>query len=299
MSLSLTLLGTGVPSLRLRRAGSSYLVSLGDERILFDCGPFSMHRLLETQVLPTAITSLFLTHLHYDHCADYGHLVLSRWDEGADDLPDLNVYGPAPTSRMTGLLFGEDGVYGPDIASRSQHPDRKRPQPSVMEVHGGSVVETDNWRVQVAEVVHCQPELTCLAYRLDSAEGSIVFGGDTAPTAALTRLAQGADILLHMCHFLNGEEASERLTSICSGHLDASRTAQEAGVRTLALVHITAELDGPGMQDRIFREVGEIFEGRVILGEDLMGVSIEPIEHVGNNDVDGLAFNVWRTPEGR
>ena len=82
MSIRLTLLGTGTPTPLLHRAGSSYLVALGEEMFLFDCGPGCVQRLLEKGVPSTRITHLFLTHLHYDHCVDYGYLVLSRWDQG-------------------------------------------------------------------------------------------------------------------------------------------------------------------------------------------------------------------------
>ena len=49
---------------------------------------------------------------------DYGRLVLQRWDQGADRIADLNVYGPPPIGRMTEQLFGVEGVYGPDIRAR-------------------------------------------------------------------------------------------------------------------------------------------------------------------------------------
>lgn len=277
MSLFLTLLGTGTPTPRLRRAGSSYLVTLDEERLLFDCGPFAVHRLLEAGRSPVDIDHLFFTHLHFDHCTAYGHLVLSRWDEGPDDLPDLVVYGPTHTQKMTELLFGAEGVYGPDIANRSTNPARRRPEPHVREVADGAMVETGKWRVRVAEVVHCQPELTCLAYRLEAGQQSIVFGGDTAPTSALTELAQSADVLIHMCHFLNGEETNERVMFICSGHLDAARTARDANVGTLILTHLTGPLDAPGVDERILREVRDIFAGHVIVGEDLMEISMNAV----------------------
>ena len=181
MRVELTLLGTGTPTPLLKRAGSSYLVSVEGQRLLFDCGPQCVRRLLEKGVALTEISGLFLTHLHYDHCVDYGYLVLSRWDHGVGKIPDLQVVGPSPLNRMTDLLFGEQGVYGPDLAARTQHPGsefiyemrggvlpRERPQPSVTEVENGSVVAGSHWRVRVAEVVHCQPQLACLAYRLDA-----------------------------------------------------------------------------------------------------------------------------------
>ena len=151
MVVTLTLLGTGTPSPLLHRAGSSYLITLEEEKLLFDCGPFCVRRLLELDVSPTEVGTLFLTHLHYDHCVDYGYLVLSRWDQGVGQIPELSVYGPNPTRQMTERLFDEAGVYAPDLAARTEHPGshfiyeirggelpRKRPQPQVTEVEDRS-----------------------------------------------------------------------------------------------------------------------------------------------------------------
>ena len=287
MSLALVLLGTGTPTPLLKRAGSSYLASVDGERLLFDCGPQCVRRLLEKGVSPTEVDHLFLTHLHYDHCVDYGYLVLSRWDQGTGKIPELRVVGPSPVGQMTELLFGEQGVYGPDLAARTEHPGshfiyemrggvlpRQRPRPAVTEVKDGSVVEGPSWRVRVAEVVHCQPQLRCLAYRLDAEGGSLVFGGDTGPTDSLTNLARGADVLTHMCHFVNGVVTDPRLTSCCSGHLDAARTAQAAGVGTLVLVHLTNQVDQPGTRERVLHEAGQAFAGTIVFGEDLLDVPL-------------------------
>jgi ribonuclease BN (tRNA processing enzyme) len=292
--MKLTLLGTGTPAPLTHRAGSSYLVRLDDEALLFDCGPGAVRRLLDAGVSPAAVSHLFLTHLHYDHCVDYGYLVLNRWDQGSGKIPELEVFGPAPTKRMTDLLFGEDGVYGPDLAGRTRHPGsqfiyemrggvlpRKPPSPWVSDVVSGQTIERGTWNVQVAEVVHCQPYLTCLAYRLNAPGGSIVFGGDTAPAASLTDLARGADVLLHMCHMINGLVDDPRITGCCSGHLDAARTAKDAGVKTLVLVHITEQIEPSGVRERIVHEAAEVFSGQIIFGEDLLDVplgDIAPLE---------------------
>lgn len=71
-------------------------------------------------------------HLHYDH---YGRLVLQRWDQGAGRIPDLQVYGPTPLARISEQLFGPDGIYGPDIAARTQH----RSSLDVFEARGGTL----------------------------------------------------------------------------------------------------------------------------------------------------------------
>ena len=287
-SLRLTLLGTGTPAALLHRGGASYLVRVGDQQLLFDCGPFAVHRLLEAGSAPMAITSLFLTHLHYDHAADYGHLVLNRWDEGAGKVPELDVYGPEPVERMTATLFGPDGVWAPDLAARTGNPGsqavyesrggalpRLPPAPNVTTVAAGDVVEGEGWAVRVAEVVHFQPHLICLAYRLEAAGRSIVFGGDTRPTAALTELAQDAEVLIHMCHYVTGEESDTRLTDTCSGHIEAAETARDAGVGTLVLTHITARVEQPGVRARVIHEAAEVFPGRIIFGEDLLEVPLD------------------------
>lgn len=291
MALTLTLLGTGTPTPLTHRAGSSYLVRLDDEFLLFDCGPGCVRRLLRKGISPAQITSLFLTHLHYDHCLDYGYLVLSRWDQAAGQIPELEVIGPQPTQQMTGSLFGPGGAFDPDLTARTAHAGshfiyeqrggampRERPVPIVTEVADGAVIERDYWRLQVAEVIHVQPYLTCLAYRLETATHTIVFGGDTAPVESMTNLAQGADVLLHMCHFINGVETDKRLTDCCSGHLDAARTARDAGVKTLVLVHLTEQMERPGIRERLLAEAAQIFDGNIIFGEDLLDVPLDIIQ---------------------
>ena len=290
MPLRLTLLGTGTPTPSLERGGCSFLVEHDDDALLFDCGPGAVRRLLAAGVPPTRVTHLFLTHLHYDHCMDYAYLTLTRWDQGAGQIPDLRVYGPAGTARMTRLLFGEEGVYQADLAGRTLHPGshliyehrggklpRQRPAPLVREVGADAAIEGRGWQARTAEMVHCQPYLASVAYRFESPEGSIVVTGDTAPNPQLVELARGANVLLHMCHFLNDVETDPRLTSSCSGHLDAARTAAAAGVETLVLIHLTEQIARPGIRERMVAEAAAVFSGTIILGEDLMEIPLGPI----------------------
>ncbi len=291
MALKLTLLGTGTPTPLNHRAGSGYLVTFDEEVLLFDCGPGIARRLLEAAVPPEALTRLFLTHLHYDHCVDYACIVLTRWDQGAGKIPDLDVYGPPPLIRMTERLFGPDGAFGPDLDARTKHPGsefvyerrggilpRQRPGPVVTEVAHGSCIHVGNWRVEAAEVIHVQPQLTCLAYRLDTPYGTVVFGGDTAPAPRLTELAGGADVLIHMCHLMNDVERDPRVTGCCSGHLDAARTASEADVGTVILTHVTEQLEPPGVRERLVAEAARIFSGHIVFAEDLTEVPVGPID---------------------
>jgi len=114
-------LGTGTPNPSLKRMSSGCLVETGEDVIVFDHGPGAFHRLLESGIEITRVSHLLLSHLHYDHCLDYARLVLTRWDQAAVRIPELKVYGPAYVRKMTNLLFGEGGVFDPDLIARTQH----------------------------------------------------------------------------------------------------------------------------------------------------------------------------------
>jgi ribonuclease Z len=289
MLLKITLLGTGNPAPSLKRMGPGYMVSVEDDLILFDHGPGSHHRLLETGTKATDVTHAFFSHLHYDHFVDFPRLLLTRWDHGAGRIPELKVYGPTPVKKMIERLVGEDGVFGPDIEARTswdaslyvyrnrggQEP-RLPPRPDVSEIGKGSVVETDRWRVEAVEVPHAQPSLTCLALRLDCDEGSVVYSGDTGPSKALEKLAKGCDVLIHMCSYMSGSVDNRATQLGTSGHLEAARAAAAAGARRLVASHIYNQFDRPGVREKVIADMSRVYDGIIVLGEDLMELSLRP-----------------------
>ena len=62
-----------------------------------------------------------------------------------------------------------------------------------------------------------------------------------------------------------------------SSLLDAARTARDAGVKTLVLVHITESVEWPGIKENAVCEAGEIFKGSIVFAEDLLPVPLEDI----------------------
>ncbi|MBT7250599.1 MAG: MBL fold metallo-hydrolase [Rhodospirillaceae bacterium] len=286
--MKLTILGTGTPAPSLKRACSGYMIEADDDLIIMDHGPDAHRRLLESGKRATAVTHAFFTHLHYDHCLDYARLVLQRWDMGAGEIPELQVFGPAPISRMTDQLFGDDGVYGPDIAARVGHQlsldiyelrggvlPRAKPVPVVKEISAGDKVDGNGWTVTVAKASHVQPFLECHAYRLDSPDGSICYTGDSGSVSEdIIRLAENCDVLIHMTHFEAGTEPSPEYRAGCGAHLDVAKVAARAGVGTLILSHVLAHIDRPGIRERLINEVTSEFSGRVIWAEDLMEIQV-------------------------
>jgi ribonuclease Z len=283
-----TLLGTGTPAPSLKRQSSGYLIEAGSDVLVFDHGPGAHHRLIESGHRAVNVTHAFFSHLHYDHCMDYGRLVLQRWDQGAGRVADLQVYGPTPIARMTEQLFGSDGIYAGDIAARTQHRSsldvfearggtlpRRRPAPRVTEIHAGSVIAGNGWKLTVGHAQHAQPYLECLAFRLDTHDGSLCYAGDSGAVAdSIVRLAKGCDLLILMNHFFSGTEPSEAFRSATGNHRDNAEIARRAGAKTIVLTHLTDQIDQPAIREQIVHEVQQIYSGKVIWGEDLMRLGL-------------------------
>jgi ribonuclease Z len=287
--LKITLLGTGNPAPSLKRMGPGYMVHVGDDIITFDHGPGSHHRLLETGTKATDVTHSFFSHLHYDHFVDFPRLLLTRWDHGAGLIPELKVYGPKPIKSLVEKLIGPDGVFGPDIDARTNweaslyvyrnrggKEPRQGPAPEVTEIGKGDTVETGRWRVRAVEVPHAQPQLTCLALRLDTDAGSMVYSGDTGPSKALEKLAEGCDVLIHMCSYISGTVNDPATRAGTSGHLEAARAAAEAGARCLVASHVYNQFDRPGVREKVIAEMSRVYDGVIVLGEDLMELTAQP-----------------------
>ena len=287
MTMRIRLLGTGTPTPSLKRMSSAYLVEVGARKVLFDFGPGAYHRMLEAGVRAVEITDVFFTHLHYDHCLDYVRLLMTRWDQGAGKIPELNVYGPEYTSRMTELIVGDDGIFGPDLRARTElqmsidvfvarggTPPRRKPQPLVREVKSGDLIDCGSFAVEARAVIHAQPVLECFAYRLVHDGASFVYSGDAGPCAAMSELARNCDVLVHMCHFLSGTALSAEMEKRNMGHVELAELARDAAVRNLVVSHVTEQMDVPGIRERIIREMAQIFAGNLFFGEDLMEIPV-------------------------
>jgi ribonuclease Z len=283
--MRIRLLGTGTPTPSLKRMSSGYLVETGARKILFDFGPGAYHRLLEAGVKPVEVTDVFFTHLHYDHCLDYVRLVMTRWDQGAGKIPELNVYGPAHTRKMTDSIIND--VFGPDLEARTELPmsqavfearggklPRAKQKPVVRELKNNDTVDGPGFSVKVHSVIHAQPILECFGYRLEAEGSSFAYSGDAGPCKAMEDLARNVDVMVHMCHFISGTALNSEFEKRNGGHLEIARLAQAAGVRNLVASHITEQMDVPGVKERLIREMSELYKGNLFFGEDLMEIPV-------------------------
>jgi ribonuclease Z len=275
-------LGAGTPTPTPERFGSAYVLDTGTDLVMFDCGPAATHKLVKAGLFPTQIDHLFFTHHHFDHDADYPCFLLCRWDQSIGQEEVLTVRGPTLTERITDGLIGPDGVFAHDWKARvgasvSQRVFENRggtlPRPAPVvdaaDIGVGAVFEGNGWRVRAAHAQHVQPFLDSLAYRLECDSGDVVVTGDTEPCDSVVELARDARALMSMCwdhqeHMaVDGESAGQ------CGTTGAAEMARRAGVDKLILVHRGPALEGEESEAKALADVRDIFDGEVILADEL------------------------------
>lgn len=277
MTTRLVLLGTaGGPTPKRRRSAPAQAVVVDGHTYLVDCGN-GVGRQLRLAGLPfDSLRAIAVTHHHSDHNADLGTLLHLSWC--ANLSTPVDVYGPSPlASMMDGFL----SFAATDAATRVADEGRPELAPLIRarEVTAEGVVHEDQRvRITAARVNH--PPTDAWAYRIDTADRSVVVSGDTTPCDGLIRLARGADILVHevmrtasidaLMGATNGKRLREHLVASHTDVGDVGRIAAEAGVGRLVLSHfVPGDEDIPDdvWLDEAARGYGR---DRIIVGRDLL-----------------------------
>lgn len=201
---------------------SGYLLTAPDTPpAVIDFGPGVLGALQRYED-PGAV-SVFLTHLHADHCLDLpGLLVWRRYHPNRPTGRAL-VYGPGDTRHRIGVASAECAG---DVDDISDTIDLRAFTDFGTARYGALTVETRR--------VHHPPE----AYGLritDPAGRSLAYTGDTGYCDAVVDLARGADLLLAEASWTHHPD---RPLGIHLSGTEAGRLATEAGAGELLLTHI-------------------------------------------------------------
>lgn len=295
----LVLLGTrGGPGVDLTRGQTASAVVVDGVPYLFDCGYGTLRQLVASNVGFQRVSSLFLSHLHNDHTSDIAALLSLQWT-GSKTTP-TNVYGPHGTAA---LVQGAIAFFRGDVEIRSVDEGRTAKPEQMFFGHDvpataapTQVLKDERVTITTAENTHF-PERAkarmphrALAWRIDSAQRSIVFTGDTAYSENVVGLARGADIMVSeiMAQSVydqmmerakadaaagNTESISRHVAETHSTPADVGRMAAKAGVKTVVTYHQLpgarpAPLDVP--VTAFIEGIRAEFDGEVIVGHDLM-----------------------------
>ena len=289
MPTTLHILGAGTPHPTPFRFGSSSILEIDGEFLMFDCGPATTHKLVKAGLFPTQIDHIFFTHHHFDHDVDLPCFLLCRWDQSIGKENTLNIYGPPPTERLVhGIMDEERGVFAHDWYARVHFPisqnvyvnrggtlPRDLPVLYARDIGPGTFLTTNRWRITAASTVHVQPYLESLAYRIDTASGkSIVFTGDTKPCDTVIELARNSDVMVANCANDQSFLEAQGLDAGQSGTVAAARMAQSANVKTLVLTHLGPTFARHGPLEKGIGDISQHFAGQVIFGEELMKLEV-------------------------
>ncbi|MGB2921822.1 MAG: ribonuclease Z [Mycobacterium sp.] len=277
--IEVTLLGTGSPIPDARRAGPSTLVRAGGQTFLVDCGRGVLQRTAALGVDANTLSALLLTHLHSDHIADLGDVLITRWVSNfTPDLAPLPIIGPPGTAEVVENTLK---AFGPEIGYRiAHHADLTSPPPvEVEEVTDGVVWGRDGVTIRVAPTDH-RPVAPTIGFRIENGGASVVLAGDTVPCRTLDDLAAGAGALVHTAirKDLIDPLPMQRIKDICDYHStveQAAETASRAGVGILILTHYVPAIQ-PGQEEEWRSLAASVFDRQIEIGDDLHRVEVHP-----------------------
>jgi ribonuclease Z len=304
MSLRVTFLGTSGAVPTVQRAPSAVLVQREGDRLLFDCGEGTQRQMMRFNT-GFDVTHLFVTHLHGDHVLGIPGLV-QTFDFNERSAP-LAVHGPPGSRRqLEELLHAAGHTPGFPVrvnevspggvalatdeyevrAFRTEHrttsvgyalveDDRKGrfdrekaeeelgipPGPKYGRLHEGESVELDDGRTIHPDQVVGDPR----------PGRRVVYTGDTRPVDATVEAAEGADLLIHDATFDDDEAGRARSTGHSTAR-EAGGVAAKAGVRRLALTHLSSRY--AGKTGRLAAQAREAFDGEVFVAEDGQQVDV-------------------------
>jgi ribonuclease Z len=254
------------------------MVRAGDHIFLVDCGRGVLQRLAAVGVGPSGLSALLLTHLHSDHIADLGDLIISSWITNFGTPKPLVIIGPPGTKKVVDATLV---AFGSDIGYRiAHHADLNAPPDvRVHEYTDGQVWDEGAVTIRVAPTDHRPVEPT-IAFRVEYDGASVVLAGDGVPCESLDTLASGAGALVHTVirKDIVALSPQQRVRDILDYHSsveEAAATAARAGVGTLVLTHYVPAI-APGQEDEWRALAATEFSRLIELGDDLHRVEVHP-----------------------
>jgi ribonuclease BN (tRNA processing enzyme) len=254
--MSVTILGSGTCVPSLRRSSCAILVETNTEKLLFDSGPGTMHRLLNAGIEIFDIDVIFYSHFHPDHTGEMVPFIFAtKYPDSSRRKTSLTMAGG---KGFLTFINGLKAVYGdwmtlPEgmlhlLELDSTGPDKR---------------QFASFTVQTMPMNHRQESI---GFRITNSEGkAITYSGDTDSTENLVSLAQGTDLLICESAMPDALKVPGHLTPALAGDL-----ATRAQVKKLVLTHLYPECD----QVDLAAQCRKTYQDPLLIAEDLMKIEI-------------------------
>jgi ribonuclease Z len=294
--LRVTFLGTAASRPTVGRNVSGLAVQREGELLLFDCGEGTQRQMMRFGT-GFNVGDIFLSHVHADHFLGLTGLLRTMALQGREE--GMRIWVPAGSAPIAwdAVNLGKERVpfqltveeLAPEqVIPREEYdivafPVRhggpalgyaliERPRlgrfdpvrarelgvpegPLFGQLHRGRAVEVDGRIIAPEEVVGAPRP-----------GRRVVYSGDTRPSRSTVAIARAADLLIHDATFAEDEADRARATGHSTAR-EAGEVARSAGVRRLALTHVSARYaDDPRPLER---EARAVFRSSVVAWDGL------------------------------
>lgn len=273
-ALRVLLLGTGSPSLSLKRHGIATLIRADGEWLLFDAGRATLQRMYEMAVPAGEVRNLFLTHLHSDHLCGLPDFWMTGWFMLHRDRP-LRVFGPEGTTRF---IAGLRDAFAFDLDIRPKDGLAPSPEGHLFEVSefGPGVVFRSGAVTVTSFLVDHGPARPSYGFTISCGGRRVVLSGDTTWCESLVEQATGADLVVQEIAAASGElylrnAITRRVLAIHTTPEQAADIFSRARPRLAVFNHVN--LLGVTEQEVLDR-TRALYDGDIVMGQDRMEIIV-------------------------
>lgn len=232
---------------------TSFLLTTRLGLVVLDCGPGTVGRLISNGIDMARIDTIFISHQHGDHIAEYAYLLfmINR------ALKHSGIY------KMVNVLTLPSVHTILEYLAASQYPPPAIANVTIRRIDASEArrfdLDLDFGSVSTVPVSHSVPTI---GIRIQEGHASVAYSADTELSNDFITLAAGVDLLMHesLCH---QEMADVARIGKHSTAWDAGTAALRAGANSLVLFHPLPE--AMGHRSEIVGEAFEAFSGPVTL----------------------------------
>jgi ribonuclease BN (tRNA processing enzyme) len=291
-------LGTGGgPIARVKRSEPANAVIVNGAVYLFDAGDGVQRQLAAAGLSLHAVRAVFVSHHHIDHNGGLAPLLVTRWL--LNERAPLPVLGPPGTTAMVDGIaaayrateLAPVTIGGPPMpAIRATLAPQELPAmldaPALVYQDANIrvlAITNDHYHFPVGSAA--AGAARSYAFRIETAGRTIVYTGDTGPSAHVQALAAGCDLLvsevidmqamvaiLARASDIPSAARAPMLAHMAQDHLtpeNVAQLAQAAGAKRVVLTHLSPAMDTETSTAGYTTGIAAIYAGPVSVANDL------------------------------